>query len=344
MEHVDPNGASGAETSSSTTEVVTGAVAGDIQIIPVAEPPSGEPEAGRSDDVPEGTDPPAEGADPVAEATDTAEAEAQADLEQYPESVRDYLKGLSQEQRKTLHEHFGQRERERMEAERKRADDAEAAVRAAETKAAEVRATQGKFIGETPIDLIGENGELVTGPTYDELSSSLQTRRGREALWTKYGLDEDRAEAVKAELDQRRGMLTSSAQHFEDAAWNDLAIKFRAGLEAINGVDAEAAVAGASGPHEVLARVASMLDERHGREMAAQKRDFEGRIAALTANGEGMKGRVVAAEARRLPTGGRTGGADTRTTLQRLKDEAGSEEAFIENAKNGMYAGIDLSK
>jgi hypothetical protein len=340
----DPNGApvESAEAPPAI-EVVRGAAAGDIELVPRTDDAAGAP-AGEQSDPSQATADPGADAGADAEATAQAAADDQADLETYPESVRDYLKGIPQEHRKTLHEHFGQRERERMLEEKQRADAAEAITREAEAKAQGVRASQGKFLGLTPIDLTDSEGNVVPGPTYDELTTALQTRRGREGLWDTYSLEEATAEAVLTELNQRREMLNSSAQHFEDGAWGQLAARFKAGLEAINGVDADAAVAGATGPEEVLARVAASLEDRHGREMAAMRRDYDGRIDALTVNTEGMKGRVVAAESRRLATGGRTGGGAALTTLERLKAEAGSPEQFAQNAKDGLYAGIDLSK
>lgn len=348
----DLNGTPGAvEQAATTTEVVRGAAAGDILVVtrPVEAPDaSGAPQAVPSQEQPTG----AAEAPVSAEAGPDDEAVERADLEQYPESVRDYLKGLSQEQRKTLHEHFGQREREQMQAERERADRIEADQKAAEARAAAIRESQGKFVGETAIVLTDPTtGETVQGPTYNELVTLLQTRRGRDQLWSTYQLSEDTAEAVKAEMDQRREMLTSSARHFEDRAWGTVAGQMAERLAAINGVDAEALLSaaaqavseGKNGPDVILSGVVTALEAQHAREMAAAKKDADARIEALTLNQEGMRGRVAAAEERRLPTGGRSGAQalSAAAEIQRLARE--NPDEYIERAKRGDFAGVNLT-
>lgn len=336
----DPNGAPGADDAVLATEVAGDAPSDNSQVNTRPVDVAGAPGAAQSDPSAD-TSGDGSGDEAAAEAAARAEAEDRADLETYPESVRDYLKGIPQEHRKTLHEHFGQRERERMLAEQERANRLEQARAEAEAKAQAVRETQGKFLGEAPIPLRAADGTTFDGPTYAELAQALETRRGRDNLYQKYGLDEDGAEAVKAEMDQRRAMLTSTASHLEDRVWSGMAVRFKAGLDAIPGVDADAIIAGASGPDEVVGRLARALDEKRTREIAALTRDFEGRITALTANTEGMKGRVVAAESRRLETGGRTGTPPHIWTRAELKDlDMGTWRANREEIERQDRAGL----
>src|SRR6188768_274336 len=124
---VDPSGMAGADPVASTGDASPEAASGVGTTLAGAESDGasgaldttslddtqGESEGGTEDD----------GAS--AEAVALARAD-QADLEQYPETVRDYLKGIPQEHRKTLHEHFGQRERARMLEEQERANKLEA--------------------------------------------------------------------------------------------------------------------------------------------------------------------------------------------------------------------------
>ena len=307
--------------------------------------PSGPDESAsaRSDDTP--SPDVAEGAehDPSVEADDAAAAEDARDLEQYPESVRDYLKGIPREHRKTLHEHFGQRERAQMLEEQKRAADLKAKADAEQAERDRIVATQGKFVGEAPIELTDADGNTVEGPTYSELKEALGTRRGREQLWSKYGLTEDGAEAVKAELDQRRDMLAGSAKLMDDAAWGKLAGHVLQALEQVPGIDPAAILGGTSGPQEWLPRLIQAVDARHEAEKAEMRATYEGRIDTTNVNAEALRKRTVAAESRRMPTGGRTGGTATRT-IDRLRAEAGSDEQFAANAAAGMYVGIDLTK
>lgn len=354
-----PNGTPGAETSGLTSGDSAVTAEGTEQIQAVAEgehvtggpAPEGSVEPGdaQSDDS-QATAESGDDSEAPAEADATAAAADQADLERYPESVRERFKTLKPAERRALYEHAETNAREQIEAANKRTAELQAAEAERQAQIQAVLDTQGEFIGTKPIKmadfgLTEENGFPPEGPTYDELVSLMGTRGGRAKLADTYGLNDVNAEWLRTNLERGRNMLGSSAKFIEDNAWNTLAVRFKAGLEAIPEIDAEALVAGATGPEDVIARFSAAKDERHGREMAALRRDFEGRIKALDVNGEAMKGRVVAAESRRLPTGGRTGSsAAGGSVVERLIAEAGGREQFAERAARGEYAGVDLTK
>jgi hypothetical protein len=330
--------------ASSGTEAANDTSAAEI----TAGESTGAPEAIASsedsqDSLPEGAD-----TDDEAAASARAAAEDQADLEQYPEAVRERFKALDRAERKALYEHAEQNAKRLIESANERAARAEAARREADERAKAVRETQGKFTGITPIELVDQDGKPYDGPTYDELTTLLGTRRGRDELETRYGLSEGTAEAVKAELDTRRGMLDSAAGHFDEQSLLKRAQELHDGLQGINGVDPDACVDGVTpqngGLREVLRRAVAQLEVRHTREMDAQKRDYEARLTNHALNAEGMRGRVAAAEGRRLPTGGRTGaGAVTQSAeLARLAKE--NPDEYIRRAIAGEFANIDLTK
>lgn len=346
---VDPSGMSGAETSGDTggdaataeaTEQILAGAEGGMDAGGPAEGPEGLADA-QSDDA-EATTDSEPGEEATAEAAALAEAEDRQDLEQYPESVRDRFKSLKPAERRALYEHAETNARAQIEAANKRAAELQQAEDARQAQIQAVLDSQGKFVGTKPIDLTQADGTIVPGPTYDELSTALRSRRGRDQLWEKYGLQEDTAEAVLQELDNRREMLDGSVKLMDDAAWGKLALRFKAGLEAIPEIDADAMVAGAAGPEEVIARLSAAKDEKHAREMAAVKRDYEGRIGTTNVNAEALRGRVVAAESRKLPTGGRTGGGSVLSEIDRLQQE--NPEEYIERAKRGDFAGADRTR
>lgn len=308
-----------------------------------AEPGGASSDADTSIDATEGDE-----SEATAEAEAAAAAEDQRDLEQYPESVRERFKALAPAERRALYEHAETNARTQIEAANARAAEIQQAENERQAKVQAILDTQGAFVGARPVKIRDVQGNEVDGPTYDELTSALQTRRGRQDLWDRHGLDEDQAEGLKLELDQRRAMLDGSAKVIEDAVVAGVALRFKAALEAVNGIDADAIVSGVAGQDAaatIVQRLVSSLEERHGREMTALKRDYDGRIDAHAANAEGMRGRVTAAESRRLPTGGRSGSTATKKSVrERLIEEAGSREQFAENAARGLYAGVNLDE
>ena len=275
----------------------------------------------------------------------------EADLAQYPEAVRPELKAISPAGRKALYEQVEKyiepraeaRVEARLKAERERADTLAATAAAEQAERDRILATQGKYVGAEATEINDEYG-IRPGPTFDELNELMGTRAGRDELWEKFQLDEAGSERHKASLVGARAMLASSARLMDDNAWGKLAGHVKAALEKIPGVDPEAIVAGANGPQEWLPRLVGHLEERHQREKTVMQRGYEERLGAHTENAEGLRGRVIAAESRRLPTGGRTGGGSALSVLQRLKDEAGSPEEFARRAERGDYAGIDLTR
>jgi hypothetical protein len=315
------------DTQASAEEV---ADAGGPAESAIADAPA-EPVEAPSDDDQESTEP-----ETPAEAEAGSDADL-ADLESYPESIRDRFKALTRSERRALYEHAETASRERIAAERERADAAEAANRETEAERSRVLETQGKFVGATAIDLVDTDGSTFAGPTYDELTQALVTRRGREQLYSKYGLTEDGAESVKAELDQRRSMLGSAARYFDQQSVMGRARELYEGLNGINGIDPDAMVAGVTpengGLKLVIQRTVSALEERHQREVSALKRDYDGRIEALTANDEAHRGRVAAAEARRLPTGGRSGGSGGGLTLEQFRNMSTEERVALSGAE-----------
>jgi hypothetical protein len=280
----------------------------------------------------------------TAEAEAAAAAEDAADLEQYPESVRDRFRALDRAERKALYEHAETRARQQIETANARAAELKAAADARQAEIDKILASQGKYVGNAPIEIRWDDGTVTEGPTYDELVTLSSTRSGREQLLNKYGLDEAGTEVQRARIEENRAMLGASAQLLEDGAWSSVAAKFKTGLEQVEGINPDDMVADASGPDDVIVRLARTLNERHAREVTTLKQGYEDRITALTENAEGLKGRALAGSSRQMATGGRTGGGSSTSTLQRLIDDAGGSEAFAERAARGEYAGIDLSK
>lgn len=323
----------------STTQALGGPAEGS------AEPGSTSSDTDTSIDAAESDDEQA-----TAEAEAAVTAEDARDLEQYPESVRERFKTLKPSERRALYEHAETNARAQVEAEREARQRVEQAEAERQAKVQAILDSQGAFVGARPVKLRGQDGQTFDGPTYDELDRSLKTRVGRQQLWDRYGLDEDQAEATLTELDERRAMLDGSANVIEQGVTARVALRFKAALEAVNGVNADEIVAGADSQGQdaaavIVQRLVATLEERHSREMTALKRDYDGRIDAHTANEEGMRGRVTAAEARRLPTGGRSGSTATRKSVrERLIEEAGGIERFSENAAQGRYVGINLDE
>lgn len=314
---MSPNGEPGAEAAglpAAGTDQVQAST--DVEAVTGSPVPEGtaDPVGAQSDGSQVTTDDTGDTEPDAAAAAEAAVAADRADLEQYPEGVREHFKALPPARRRELYEaaeaHIAPRVKAEIDAANQRTDALQKANAEAEAKRQQILQSQGKFVGETAIELNTADGEKVAGPTYRELLDLQRTPRGRQQLWDMYGLSEDVAESVRVELEARRAMLDSSIDLHRAFVLSDLGAKFQASLAAIPGVDADAMVAGATDPGTVITRFNAWKDEKHAAEMADLKRGYDARINAHTANAEGMRGRVVAAESRRLPTGGRTGGGD----------------------------------
>lgn len=358
-----PNGTPGAETPGPMDAMLVGPVSvpeGSPEALlfgagsesPVKEQPSVDetPQAptdepiAASDDA--GTDPqtitePVEPeAAPIVESVDTPDPEDEADLLTYPEAVRERFKKIPRADRRAFWEHAGAAKQAEVDAanarsaEIKRQQDADAA------EAQRILESQGKYVGEVPIELPDGNGGTIKGPTFNELQSLLSSGQdGRNELWTKYGLDEDVAIAKRNELQRARSMLASTATHMEQQAWGKTAFRFKTGLVALVGSEAEAnaIVDGAGGPEGVLARLGerhqreiAAVEDRHQRERAVERKNYQDRIDALAENQDGMAGKVLAATNRDPATGGRSAGGDTgELTLERYQRMSPEEAAKV---------------
>lgn len=241
---------------------------------------------------------------------DAAAAADDADLQSYPESVREQFKNLTSEQRKSLYEHAESRVSEKIQRERERNDRLEADRKAAEARAAEIRAKTGKFVGAEAQTVTLPDGTEQKLPAYDDLVRLLQTRRGRDTLYDQYGLDEDAAESWKAQWEQNGGMIDAVADHFDNRSWTKIDASLRDGIKQA-GYDPADVLSGASSPQQVIAQLTERLKADHEAAIKKLSDGYEGRITALTANQEGMRGKVLAATARGLAEGGRSASGDS---------------------------------
>jgi hypothetical protein len=261
-------------------------------------------------------------------AVDAGGSDDEADLAQYPEKVREAFRNLSRSTRKALYAEAEERARESVKVERDRADQLERDRLADEAKREQVRAAQGKYIGLEPTTT--EDGRPL--PSYDELVNLLTSRGGFRTLADKYGLSEDDAREQKAVWDERRDMLGSAADHLEDTAWSKLGKLLRTGLQGVEGIDPEAIVSGAQGPHDVVARLAKSITDRYEAREAKLVKDYEARLDTLRLN----KGAEQVRSTARTPaptTGGRSAGGPTRlpTKPGDIKSMSDKDFAAIEN-------------
>jgi hypothetical protein len=290
-----------------------------------------------------------EPAEPAAPDTAPDEAEPtepldenEADLQGYPESVREAFRALEPEQRKALYEHAEARVSDRIETERKRNDELAATQARAEAVRLETRSKVGRFIGTDAQTITLGDGTTRALPAYADLDRMLRSQSGRDQLYDKYALDQGTAEAIRAEWDERNQMLDAAA----DTLWHPRAMdfdqRFRAGIRS-EGVDPGPHLDSADGPEMAGRNLVRYLKAEHAAEVAQIKRENEARAAAQNLNAEGLRGRVLAATSRRLPTGGRSGAASGPVTVQRLIEEAGSPEEYARRAMAGEYAHVQLN-
>ncbi len=261
------------------------------------------------------------GTDGVAEGSETVDAEAAADaadLEQYPEAVRESFKSLKPAERKSLYEQAEARIEEKIRTERERNDKLEADNKAREAKRQEIRAKAGRFVGAEAQTVKAPDGSDKLLPAYDELVKLSTTRAGRDTLYEKYGLDEDATERQRAEWDERHEMIQSVATELDDQAWGKLDVSLRAGIKS-KGLDPDAILASAQSPGDIVSQLVDHLEGKHAAEKKKLTDDYEGRIGLHTKNAEAMRGQVVGATSRQLATGGRTSGGAGELTLESFR-------------------------
>jgi hypothetical protein len=266
----------------------------------------------------------------------------EADLAQYPESVREAFRALEPEQRKALYEHAEARVSDRIETERKRNDELAATQQQAEARRQDIRSKVGRFVGVEAQTITLSDGTTRALPSYADLDKMLRSQSGRDQLYDRYGLSQDSAEAVRAEWDDRNQMLDAAAESLEIARLSAFDGRFRQGIRS-EGLDPDAMLNGADGPETVAVNLIRHLKAQHAEETSQLKKEHEARAAAQNLNAEGLRGRVLAATSRRLPTGGRSGAGSGPVTVQRLIEEAGSPEEYARRAAAGEYAHVQLN-
>lgn len=247
----------------------------------------------------------AEGAseDESAQDAEAAAADA-ADLAQYPEALRDdeLFKSLSPAKRKAMYEHAEKHVEDRITRERERNDKLEADRKAQEARQRELTGKIGQFVGAEAQTYELPDGATVTVPPYDEMVTLSRTQRGRDTLLEKYGLDTANTEFWVSVLDRNREM----GAVLNDANWATLDGNLRDGLRS-NGFDPDVILKDARSGHDIISQLTSHLKAEHAAEIKKLTSEHEAQLGARDANAEGMRGRVLAATAREMPTGGRSG-------------------------------------
>ncbi len=258
------------------------------------------------------------GSDGGDEAALAEQAADEADLAEYPESVREDFKALSPEKRKALYEQAEKRAEARITENRQRLEKIET-ERAAETaRRAEIRSRTGKHVGAEAQKLELPNGNTIELPSYDEMVKLSTTQRGRDQLAEKYNLDDDSTEFWRFIFDRNREALDASADLLDDAAWGKLDANLRDGIKAELGVDPDTILSGAKNPRDIIRQVAGHFQGQ----ISQLKKEHESRAEALNANAEALRGRALAGSSRNLATGGRSAGGGehvfTREELGRM--------------------------
>lgn len=286
-------------------------------------PPADDPASDTSDTPDESSDP-----------TDDAADDAPEDDE--PDDLKDSLKKLSRTERRKLYEHAEAKAAEKLQTQTAEAERIRAEQDAANARTQEIRQKSGKFIGVEPTTT--PDGRDL--PAYAELERLIKSRDGYRILDEKYGLSEDEAKSQLEEWDSRREMLAASAQIFDDQSWARLGHLLEQGLKAIDGVNPAEIVKGATGPHDVINRLHASLTTRHQAEVAALRKDFEGRLKAATANGTAVAAKNAARTLPQPETGGRgsAGGSriyttseiDAMTSKEIMANEADLDRAYSE--------------
>ena len=233
-----------------------------------------------------------------------AEAAGAADLEQYPESVREEFKALSPAKRKALYEEAEKRAEARITANQERIARIEAEQKAQEERRAEIRKRTGKFVGDEAQTLELPNGSTIELPSYDELTKLSQTQRGRDELASKYGMNDADAEFWRFIFDRSREMGDATAEMFDDAAWGKLDANLRAGIKDVMGIEPDTILSNAKSPTDVIKGIVG----HYTGQIDQLKKEHEARTNALNVNAEALRGRALAGSSRQLATGGRSAG------------------------------------
>lgn len=223
-----------------------------------------------------------------------------------PPKLKEIRSKLSRSEYGALMEHVEARAAERLKEATEAAERAQAAADAREAAVAEVRAKRGAFVGE--VEGTREDGTPI--PTYSELNRLLTTRNGDDVLDEKYGMSRHEALELKEEWDARRDMLGGAMDDFRTDAWLEMG-RMLAVAVADNGLDIDRVWRGVSKASDVVTNVVATLRADHEREVAALRKDYEGRLRAATANGTAVAARTAARTMPTPETGGRgdVGGA-----------------------------------
>ena len=224
-------------------------------------------------------------------------AEPDGDLS---DKLKEIRSKLSRTEFRTLAEHFEGKVGSTLKEAQEAAENARKAEEARETATREVRERQGKFIGE--VEHEREDGTKV--PSFETLESLMKTRAGRDQLEDRYGLSEDEAEELHQEFAERRKMLDSATEHFEADAWMKMGRMLAASV-ATNGLDVDTVWQGVTNASDVVTNVVKTLSTKYERQLEAQKKDYEGRLRAATANGSAVAAKTAAKTHPTPETGGR---------------------------------------